>query len=499
MFASGFIFCSQRDLLMTRFSKTLLAVLAFCACGIEAQAQQRGRHWAVSDSIGIDFGTYSVYATKLKTAFFMDNVLQEPMATVSTENGDLLFYTNSVTVWNANHQVIADSLAGSYTATNGTLILPSLTDSNRYLVFTLNYGAGLFVTTVDVTLNGGEGGAVPGLKNVNLLADTVEEKLLAVRHANGRDWWLLACEAYTNGHFILHYSPQGIALHQKQFIGSPHNAAGEIAVDTSGSLIALCSESGDIDVYDFDRCSGTLSNFRHLSGSHGSMMSAGPYGCSVSPGGTKIYYSNYDTLFQITVDSGGALSSPLLLWINPYPSGPTFNDAYGILQHELGPDGNIYLCYTNKAWPNSNFSSLNTKLCVINEPELAGAACDFQPWSFDLYGKRATTGLPNMPNYNLGKLVGSACDTLTSTSVSALSRHSSFEVYPNPSHQAVNLTLPQGTTQIEIFNAVGQSVYKSSVKSLHQAVDVSLFSEGVYFVRVQSHQGVQTEKFVVQR
>ena len=76
---------------------------------------------------------------------------------------------------------------------------------------------------------------------------------------------------------------------------------------------------------------------------------------------------------------------------------------------------------------------------------------------------------------------------------------SNFSIYPNPSHQAVNLTLPQGTKQVEIFNAVGQSVYSRNVISLRQVVDVSLFSEGVYFVKIQSHQGVQTQKFVVQR
>ena len=71
-----------------------------------------------------------------------------------------------------------------------------------------------------------------------------------------------------------------------------------------------------------------------------------------------------------------------------------------------------------------------------------------------------------------------------------------FRLFPNPTHQAVNLTLPQGTTQFEIFNAVGQSVYESNVSSLHQVVDVTKFSEGVYFVRVRSHQGVQTQKFI---
>jgi hypothetical protein len=72
-------------------------------------------------------------------------------------------------------------------------------------------------------------------------------------------------------------------------------------------------------------------------------------------------------------------------------------------------------------------------------------------------------------------------------------------IFPTISHQAVNITFPQGSSSFNIFSAIGQSVYYGNATSLHQAVDVSRFSEGIYFVRVQTHQGVQTAKFVVQR
>lgn len=39
-------------------------------------------------------------------------------------------------------------------------------------------------------------------------------------------------------------------------------------------------------------------------------------------------------------------------------------------------------------------------------------ACDFQPYSFYLGGKRTYWGLPNNPNYDLGPLTGSLCDTI---------------------------------------------------------------------------------------
>ncbi|MFZ7152189.1 MAG: T9SS type A sorting domain-containing protein [Candidatus Pollutiaquabacter aromativorans] len=56
-------------------------------------------------------------------------------------------------------------------------------------------------------------------------------------------------------------------------------------------------------------------------------------------------------------------------------------------------------------------------LSVIHQPNELGALCDFRPYSFYLGGHRSYHGLPNNPNYELGPLAGSVCDTLI-TSVS---------------------------------------------------------------------------------
>lgn len=55
----------------------------------------------------------------------------------------------------------------------------------------------------------------------------------------------------------------------------------------------------------------------------------------------------------------------------------------------------------------------NENLGVINLPDSPGLACNFQPWSFYLGGKRTYWGLPNNPDYELGPVTGSICDTLT--------------------------------------------------------------------------------------
>nr|MBK9653747.1 T9SS type A sorting domain-containing protein [Bacteroidota bacterium] len=63
-------------------------------------------------------------------------------------------------------------------------------------------------------------------------------------------------------------------------------------------------------------------------------------------------------------------------------------------------------------YPDSMRNYINENLSVINNPNALGAACNYTPFSFYLGGKRTYYGLPNNPNYGLGRLLGSPCDTL---------------------------------------------------------------------------------------
>ncbi|MBE7510779.1 MAG: hypothetical protein HS118_11435 [Bacteroidia bacterium] len=52
-------------------------------------------------------------------------------------------------------------------------------------------------------------------------------------------------------------------------------------------------------------------------------------------------------------------------------------------------------------------------LGVVNNPNVKGLGCNFNNFGFYLGGKRSYWGLPNNPDYELGALAGSGCDTLT--------------------------------------------------------------------------------------
>lgn len=93
--------------------------------------------------------------------------------------------------------------------------------------------------------------------------------------------------------------------------------------------------------------------------------------------------------------------------------------------------------------------------------------------------------------------------TLPSGSTNIL--HNSFSnedirIYPNPVSTSLSISADQyfeAGSQIEIVNYLGQTVFKSKFK---KDIDVSEFSNGVYFLRIKTlEQQVILKRFVVAR
>ncbi len=164
--------------------------------------------------------------------------------------------------------------------------------------------------------------------------------------------------------------------------------------------------TGVVDVFDFDRCTGFLGKWDSL----GTVASSIPgpdnyYGCSFSPDGSKVYasevfpFSGYSKLWQWDLTAPDIRASKTLIFISP--------DSIEFGQHQLGPDGNIYI--SNLSYYNFQ-DTANYNLSVINDPNQAGLACNFSYASLYLEGRRTTYNLPNLPNYSLPPLVAQYAD-----------------------------------------------------------------------------------------
>lgn len=143
----------------------------------------------------------------------------ECTSSISDRDGNLLLYTDGLTVWNRNHQPMPNGggLAGCYSSTQGCIIAPKPGSSTVYYIFTADcgenqYNGGLKYSVIDLALNGGLGDVVPGQKNIPVRSK-INEHVGGTYHANGNDIWISA--ASFDGDTIYSYLLSSTGLAQQ--------------------------------------------------------------------------------------------------------------------------------------------------------------------------------------------------------------------------------------------------------------------------------------------
>lgn len=159
------------------------------------------------------------------------------------------------------------------------------------------------------------------------------------------------------------------------------------------------SEGNFLDIYDFDRCSGNLSNHQTLAISNEGAGS----GIAFSPDSKLLYHFNRTKVYQYDLTSNDIINSQLLVgevdgYLDTFP--PNFVFEPNFFLGQLAPDNRIYIKPYNSS----------TVLHTIENPNVRGVGCQIKQHSVQLPSVNLT--LPNFPNYRLGALDGSPCDTL---------------------------------------------------------------------------------------
>ncbi|MFN8303443.1 MAG: PKD domain-containing protein [Saprospiraceae bacterium] len=248
-----------------------------------------------------------------------------------------------------------------------------------------------------MSANDGNGQVI--FKNAPVVIDTIHnDGLHAVKHANGRDWWVVAAKKHSNVYFILLFSPLGISVHQ-QAIGNvavDGNTYGELVFSPDGSKLARFNPQDDLQVFDFDRCTGELSNLVHVPVIDDADIEYFG-GLAWSADGRYLYAAEVKRLLQFDTWATD-LAGSMVIVAEAEPPVCFLSGTIGYM--ELGPDGMIYS------------RPLNGQNCMhrIKHPERGGTACEFEQNYYQLEYPYAN--MPHFPNFRLGPLDGSPCDTL---------------------------------------------------------------------------------------
>ncbi|MBL0273127.1 MAG: gliding motility-associated C-terminal domain-containing protein [Chitinophagaceae bacterium] len=370
----------------------ILIILSFA---IQNAFAQQNNIWYFGKKAGLNFNSTAnqpIPFPVLNSAMDAD----EGSASICDNNGNLLFYSNGLTVYNRNHQVMVngDGLMANISTVQSCIIVPLPANENIFYIFTADalensFNNGYRYSIVDMTQGNGDGAVT--VKN-NLLSASGTERMVAIRHADGVSVWLVTND--NNSNIFRSWLITCAGLQTTPVISTMGSVLDQHNLTNTGMLKAspdgkqicqthfpffdeIVKPPNFCQVFDFDNASGALSNVRTI-GFPNSRYTT----CEFSPDSKLLYVArSYDKAIdqlEITLPSLAAVLASRVT-INT-------DDAqfFGI---QAGPDQKIYL-----SQPPSWF------LGAINKPNSKGAACDFQKEQVDVRTGSTYAGLPAFIN-----------------------------------------------------------------------------------------------------
>lgn len=349
-------------------------------------AQGENNVWVFGYHNGLDFSS--------DTPVFRETAIELHLgsAAIADANGQLLFYTNRRTIWDADNHPMPNGgglrgypLSGSRWEANpfdqAVTILRSVSDNTKYFVFVLetfdqaNKG-NLYYHIVDMSLNGGRGDLIR--KNV-VLDSAMSDGMVLAKGTDCTTYWLIGYKnsgstycAYKIDAAGIHppvYSPgAGVALASGLFLSHDGlklaSISGNYYEDGSDSLFIILSA--------FDPATGMVSDPTLI---HGAFPEDAAYyhyytGLCFSPDSRLLY-----AIMQRGVK--GPLPSSLDFYLHQYnisafPDGNMISGTMKLIDNNnlgwsmrLGPDQKIYV-----------YEPWTGFIGCIQDPDAEGASCD---------------------------------------------------------------------------------------------------------------------------
>lgn len=341
-------------------------VMAFLSYGqlLAQYNSARSRVWVMGNRSGLDFNASppNVFTSNIQNSV-------EGCAAVCDTLGQLLFYTNGTDVWTASGTIMPygthfnGSSSTTYSTTQGALIVPDPGNVQRYYLFSLTSldNSKLFCSVVDMSLNAGAGAVDTGfVLHQSMISDGLTEKMTAVAGCQENVWLIVHLQQQAVFR-IYELSALGLNLNYTESgwgtMPATAYSGGVIKANPAGDRLVACNtynHGTGIEIYDFDKASGTLSNaFMLDSGAY--------YGACFSPSGNMLYGQKVASqeIYQFDLMSGDPAASKQLIGLcRPYSD------------MKIGPDSMVYFI--------SRRGTTHKYLGRIEQPDVYGAGCGFR-------------------------------------------------------------------------------------------------------------------------
>jgi hypothetical protein len=487
----------------------IFIVLTFsCFLALQAQPKAdslRNYAWVFGyeyDSVG--YFNYSIFSfkgdtLKIDTVLVKDGLdMYYTNGSICDSLGNLLFFSNGCSIMDANFERLGSNINHSmfqddYCKNSGNFIVNSLVvlpsaNTNIFNIFyenteynpTITYGVNkLYWSQVNVNDN---------ILELSVIDSTIIDSLLftgnvaTCRHGNGKDWWLaipaFSSEFYlglSNKYYLVQVSDDKITV-KTDTIGkatdSFEDITGEAVFSPDGTKYARYNIHADIQIFDFDRCSGDFSNPIHIPilDAADTSWSAG---VAISPNSRYLYASSTNKIYQFDLQATDIPASKLTVAVyDGFTFPATIKNRF--YQCELAPDGKIYVsCPGGKR-----------AIHVIEYPDSAGLACNVVQHKY-LLTWPIVGGMPGFPNFRLGALPDSICPKEMVVIKEPDKPKNDIQIYPNPVNEKITIKLAENiNTNIQITNLLGQTLQTQTFTGGQTEISVADLPAGIVFVQV---------------
>jgi hypothetical protein len=523
-----------------------IIIILFLLNGFQLQAQREGHIWHFANYAGLDFNSgvaipipSKVHGNPPAYAYRLSN------STLCRSDGSLLFYENNVHpypdsaldqhigIFDAQDQVVKKTSGNpnSYffiASVYGTHFLPFRGKNKIAYVFVdIDNGSCINFMMLSDSLRNGMGGVIDSAVRV-LSRDSIAPGgggagLACVRHANGRDWWVVGHEFLSDTFVTALFTPDTAYIAHKQRIGTFQGISGTsftgggagnaMRFNTSGNQLVRGNGEGLVELYSFDRCLGIISNPITLNPSNPIPNTIGLYDIAFSPNNRFIYapYFGYypsQALWAKLYQFDLLETDTSMVKVEVVNCHNSNGHALGFfLDIVNGPDNKIYV----KTTSGGTACRDSFHLSVIQDPDIKAPGCNFQFNGLFMDSMKVhVPGLPHHPDYTIGPIDGSPCDTLGLDeyppivySANGLQSEPVFVVYPNPAKDYLMISGKEleSVQKVRLYSVQGRLLVSSEPEWLsgsQQILRIQGLNPGIYFLELDYGRGVYRQKVWVE-
>lgn len=321
-------------------------------------------------------------------------------------------------------------------------------------------------------------------QNNHLSIDTTSlGDMQACRHANGRDWWIIKPKIYENQYIIGLLDPTGFHFEEVTIPGLNPNYQGntfsQFSFEGNRFVHYTTAFSRNFHVFDFDRCTGTLSNLQVFDVSDSLILGSLPFFC-LSPDGSLAYLKRAQVvdpplregILQYDFNSGS-----FTYYVSDQGAAPI-----------LSPNGKTVIFGHATLGPNG--VPIERFLSEVMNPNEAGPASEVIQNKYAINNNQAFAMNSNYANFKLGALIGSGCDSLDIIT-RITNPELRIKIYPNPSSELITIeTDGLFPANLIVRDLNGKVVLEQKLKLVQTTIREawSALPTGLYSLEVQHKQ-----------